>query len=184
MIILVSASSRAKECAAAIEQQNHQETKIANSSSKAIEFLQADEYDIVVVDESFQQVESGAECLVASHAGNAIAVYVNLGLHGTSRVAQEVHRALQRLVSQRVASMRAAEGLLRNELRGQITAILLNSELALREHQLPTTAAAKMKEVHNLAEEMRARLDGNVVPARVVAKGASEKARAAAAGSR
>jgi len=75
-------------------------------------------------------------------------------------VAQDVNRALQRLVSERLASMRAAENLLRNELRGQVTAILLNSELALREAQLPTSAAAKMKEVHDLAEQMRMRLDG------------------------
>ena len=73
MIILVSASSRAKECAAAIEQQNHQETQVATSLAKAIELLQAHEYDINVVDESFQQVESCAERLVASHAGNAVA---------------------------------------------------------------------------------------------------------------
>lgn len=72
--------------------------------------------------------------------------------------------------------MRAAENLLRNELRGEVTAILLNSELALREGQLPTNAVAKMKEVHDLAERMRVRLDGNVVPARVGAKVSSAKA--------
>jgi len=160
MIILVSASSRAKDCAAAIEEKNHQQTQVANSLAKAIEHLQDHEYDIIVVDESFQQVESGADSLVASHAGNAVPVYVNLALHGTDRVAQDVNRALQRLVSERLASMRAAENLLRNELRGQVTAILLNSELALREAQLPTSAAAKMKEVHDLAEQMRMRLDG------------------------
>lgn len=170
MIILVSASSRAKECATAIEQKTHQQTQVATSLAKAIEHLQAHEYDIIAVDESFQQVDSGAESLVASHAGNAIPVYVNLALHGTDRVAQEVNRALQRLVSERLVSMRAAENLLRNELRGQVTAILLNSELALREGQLPASAAAKMKEVHYLAEQMRARLNGNAVPAQVAKK--------------
>jgi chemotaxis response regulator CheB len=160
MIILVSASSRAKECAAAIEQKNHQETKIANSLAKAIDLLQADEYDVIVLDESFQQVEAGAETLVASHAGNAMPVYVNLSLHGMDRVGWEVSRALQRLSAERLASMRAAENLLRNELRGQVTAILLNSELALREGQLPTGATAKMKEVRDLAEQMRLRLEG------------------------
>jgi hypothetical protein len=170
MIILVSASSRAKECAAAIEKKNQLETQVAASLPKAIEYLQAHEYDIIVVDESFQQVEAGAESLVASHAGNAIPVYVNLALHGTDRVAQEVNRALQRLVSERVASMRVAESLLRNELRGHVTAILLNSELAMREAQLPTSAAAKIKEVHDLAEQMRVRLDGSVALSRSAPK--------------
>ena len=53
MIILVSASSRAKECSAAIEQKSHQETQMAASLSKALELLPSHEYDIIVVDESF-----------------------------------------------------------------------------------------------------------------------------------
>jgi DNA-binding response OmpR family regulator len=49
MIILVSASSRAKECAAAIEQKNHLETQVAASLPKAVELLQAYQYDIIVI---------------------------------------------------------------------------------------------------------------------------------------
>jgi hypothetical protein len=147
MIILVSASSsRAKECAAAIEQKSHQETQMAASLSKALELLPSHEYDIIVVDESFQQVESGAEGLVTTYAGNAVLVYVNLSLHGVERVASEVNRAVLRLVTERLASLRAAENLLRNEMRGQVTAILLNSELALRKGQLPASAVTKMKQ--------------------------------------
>ena len=180
MIILVSASSGAKECATAIEQKNRLETQVATSLAKAIELLQAHEYEIIVVDESFQQVEAGAESLVTGHAGNAIPVYVNLALHGTDRVALEVNRALQRLTTERLASMRAAESLLRNELRGQVTAILLNSELALREGQLPASAAAKMKEVHDLAEEMRTRLDGRTTVQATMTGRASAKSAASA----
>jgi hypothetical protein len=180
MIILVSASSRAKECATTIEQKTHQQTHVATALAKAIEQLQAHEYDLIVVDESFQQVESGAESLVSSHAGNAIPVYVNLALHGTDRVALEVNRALQRLTAERLSSMRSAENLLRNELRGQVTAILLNSELALREGQLPTSAAAKMKEVHDLADQMRVRLDGGVALSRSAPKAPSGKPAVAA----
>jgi hypothetical protein len=160
MIVLVSASSRAKECAAAIEQKSHQETQMAASLPKALELLQSHEYDIVVIDESFQQVEAGADSVIIGHSGNAMLVYVNLSLHGTDRVAMEVNRALQRSLSERLTSMRAAENLLRNELRGQVTAILLNSELALRDGQLPPTAADKLQEVHDLAEQMRAKLEG------------------------
>lgn len=175
MIIFVSASSRAKECAVAIEQKTRQETQVANSLAKAIELLQAQEYDVIVVDESFQQVEASTESLVAHHAGAAMPVYVNLSLHGTDRVAIQVNLAIQRLVAEKLASMRAAENLLRNELRGEVTAILLNSELALREGQLPTNAAAKMKEVHDLAERMRVRLDGQTTaPVRITGRAAAK----------
>jgi hypothetical protein len=55
MIILASASSRAKECAAAIEQKNHLETQAGASLPKEVELLHAHQYDIIVVDESFQR---------------------------------------------------------------------------------------------------------------------------------
>jgi hypothetical protein len=66
---------------------------------RPLNFFKAHQYDIIVVDESFQQVEAGAESLVASHAGKAMPVYFNLSLHGTDRVAKEVNRALQRLTT-------------------------------------------------------------------------------------
>jgi chemotaxis response regulator CheB len=131
MIILVTASSRAEECAAAIEQKTHQHAQIATSLNRAIELLQTHDYEVVVLDESFQQVEIGAETLVTNHAGMAVPIYVNLSLHGAERVAQEVNQGLRRLLGEKLASMRAAESAVRNELRGEITAILLNSELAL-----------------------------------------------------
>lgn len=105
-------------------------------------------------------MESGAESLVISHLGNAIPVYVNLALDETDPVALAVNRALERLTTERLASMATAENLRRNELRGEVIAILQNSELGLREGQLPAAAAAKLLEVHSIAEPMRARLEG------------------------
>jgi hypothetical protein len=180
MILLVSASSRAKECAAAIEQKTQQTTQVATSLANAVERLQAQEFDVVVIDESFQQLEAAAESLIGSHSETAMQIYVNLSLHGAERVTTDVTRGLQRLVGERLASMRAAENLLRNDLRGQVTAILLNSELALREGQLSTGAAAKVREVHELAEQMRGRLDGNAIPAQVAKKVSPTKSAATA----
>ena len=164
MIVLVSASSRAKECAAAIEQKSHQQAQVAASLSKALELLQTHEYEIVVLDECFQQVEAGAAAAITGNAGNAMMVYVNLSLHGTDRVTLEVNRAVRRLASEKLALMRSAESLLRNDLRGQVTAILLNTELALREAQLPTAAAAKIKAVYELAKQMRDNLEDPATP--------------------
>lgn len=159
MILLVTASSRAKECAAAIEQKTHIKTQIASSLSKAVAGLETHDYDTLVLDESFQQVENGIEGLVTSHAGMAVPIYVNLALHGTERVALEVNCGIQRLASERLASMRAARNDLRSELRGEVTAILLNSELALRERSLPPSAVEKLRVVHELAERMRQKLE-------------------------
>jgi hypothetical protein len=159
MILLVTASARAEECATAIEQKAHQKVKTAGSLNRTIELLQTHEFDVLVLDESFQQLEVGAESLMTTHAGMAVPIYVNLSLHATERVALEVKRGLQRLIAEKLAAMRAAEHLLRNELRGEVTGVLLNSELALREQSLSTGVAQKLDVIHDLAEKMRRKLE-------------------------
>jgi hypothetical protein len=160
MIILVTTSSRAKECAAAIEQTTHQKTQIATSVARAVEFLQTHDYDVLLFDESFHETEIGAENLLLSHAGLAMPIYVNLALHSTERMAREVQTGLLRVVREKLAAMRSAENQLRSELRGEITGILLNSELAMREPSLSGDVAAKVRALHELAERMRSKLEG------------------------
>ena len=56
--------------------------------------------------------------------------------------------------------MRAAARELNHVLRGDLTAILLNTELALRERPLSSGAAEKLRVVCEMAERMRERLEG------------------------
>ncbi len=164
MIVLITGSSRAQECAAAIEKKTHHKTLVVSASAKAIECLQLHESEVLVMDESFQQSDSGAENLVLGHAGNALPIYVNLALHGAERVATEVNCGLQRRLRERAASMRAAGYELRNELRSEVTAILLNVELALREKSLAPSTAEKLGIVHEMAEKMRHKLEDRPAP--------------------
>ena len=55
-----------------------------------------------------------------------------------------------------------AEQALHNELMGTVTALLLSCEMALRvpEVQNAAEAKAKMRAVYELAQEVRAKLDG------------------------
>jgi signal transduction histidine kinase len=159
VILLVTGSSRAQECVAAIEKKTHQKTMVACSPAKAAESLQTHEFDTLVMDESFQQVDSASENLVIAQCGSALPIYVNLALHGADRVATLVSCGLQRLVRERTAAMRAATNELRNELRGEVTAILLNTELALREKALAPGAVEKLSTVHETADRMRRKLE-------------------------
>jgi hypothetical protein len=136
MVILATTSSRAKECAAAIERTTHQKTQIATSLARAVECLQTHDYDVLVLDESFNHAEIGRVNMLLNHAGLAMPIYVNLGLHGTEPVTREVQNGMLRLVREKPAAMRSAENVLRGLLRGEVTANLLNSELALREPSL------------------------------------------------
>jgi DNA-binding NtrC family response regulator len=160
MVILVTTSPRARECAAAIEQTTHQKTQIATSLARAVECLQTHDYDVLVIDESFNHAEIGGVNLLLNHAGLAMPIYVNLALHGTDRVTREVHNGILRFVREKLSAMRSAENVLRNMLRGEVTAILLNSELALRETSLSASIAERIHVMHDLAERMRLKLEG------------------------
>src|SRR3974390_1536557 len=101
MIVLLTASSRARECAEAIEARTHQHTVIANTLAGAAECVKRQEAEALVVDESFQQIENGIDSLLAKTAVIAVPLHVNLSLHGAERVAVEVSCGLQRLSQER-----------------------------------------------------------------------------------
>jgi hypothetical protein len=88
-----------------------------------------------------------------------LSIYVNLALHGTERVAEEVSFGLQRQARERAGAMRAAADELRNHLRGEVTAILLNAELALREKALSASTAEKLTTISEMADSMRRKLE-------------------------
>ena len=160
MIVLVTGSSRAEECAAAIERKTQQKTAVVRSLTRVVECLQQFEVEALVIDESFQQVESGIDNVVATHSSTAVPIYVNLSLHGAERVALEVSCGLQRLAHERLLSMRATAAEFRSQLRGEVTAILLNAEMAMRETPSATGAADRLRALHEMAERMRQKLEG------------------------
>jgi signal transduction histidine kinase len=159
MILLVTASSRAKECAAALETSARQKVDVAHSVSRALAKLQQTEYDALVVDESLVEIDDGAVNALLNHAGMAMPIYINLGLHRTERLVREVIAGLMRKHAEHLGARRSAITELQSQLRGDLTGILLASELALRESSIPPRVADRINSVHRLAEQIRTRLE-------------------------
>jgi signal transduction histidine kinase len=159
MILLVTASSRAKECAAALETSARQNVDLAHSVPRALAKLQRTEYDTLVIDESLVEIDDSAVNALLNHAGMAMPIYINLGLHRTERLVSEVIAGLARKHAERIGAKRSAITELQSQLRGDLTGILLASELALRESALPPRVADRINSVHRLAEQIRTRLE-------------------------
>jgi len=159
MILLVTTSSRAKDYAAALELGTGHKTQVAGSVPQAITRMQAAEYDLLLTDQSLLEADFRALDTLLNHCGTAIPVYVNLALHSSERIVREVQVALRRAQDERAVAERVAGKILRNELRSEVTGILLNSELALRNGALSPEIADKIKSVRELAEKMRSRLE-------------------------
>jgi CheY-like chemotaxis protein len=158
MILLVTTSSRAKECAAALEQGTGHPTQVANSVPHAIARLQTTEYDALAIDQSLLEADFRALDTLLNHAGTALPIYVNLALHHNDRVLRETQVALRRAEKEKKWAMSMAERILRNQLRGEVTGILLTSELALRQPAIPAEVVTKIRLVQDMAEKMRSRL--------------------------
>ena len=47
---------------------------------------------------------------------------------------------------------------MRNQLRGEVTGILLTAQLALRHAHIPSEVVEKLELMHQMAEKMRVRL--------------------------
>jgi CheY-like chemotaxis protein len=159
MILLVTTSSRARECAAALEQGTGHKTHVASSVPQAVTKMQAAEFDGLAIDQSLLESDFRALDTLLNRCGIAVPLYVNLALHSNERVAREVQVALRRAEKEKLMATRTAEQLLRNQLRSQVTGILLNSELALRQKSISPDVAEKVRSVRELAEKMRSQLE-------------------------
>jgi hypothetical protein len=158
MILLVTTSSRAKECAAALEQGTGHKTHLATSVPQAVSKLQAAEYEGLAIDQSLLESDFRALDTLLNHCGIAMPLHVNLALHSIERVVREVQVALRRGEQEKLMATRTAGRVLRNQLCSEVTGILLNSELALRQTSISPDVADKIKSVRELAEKMRSQL--------------------------
>ena len=159
MILLITSSSRAPEYSIALGNAIGEEAEIANTTKQALAQLRNGEYTAVVIDEAFVESEPEAIDMLLRHAGMAVPAYVNLAISAPQRVIRDLKVTLRRQEESRMIAIRAAESLLRTELRGAVTGILLSTELALRTPDLPIDAADKMRSVCQLATEIRSRLE-------------------------
>jgi CheY-like chemotaxis protein len=161
MILLVTTSSRGKECAAALEQGTGHKTFVANTVPQALHRLHTAEYDAIIVDQFLVDGDLSGLNSLLNRCGMAMPVYINLALNSAERLVREVQVALRRIDSERLLAMSSAQKILSDQLRGNLTGILLSSELALRQGAIAPEVAEKVRSVRDLAEKMRTQLGNN-----------------------
>jgi hypothetical protein len=159
MILIITTSPRAGECAAAIERATGESAHTASNFRRALRLLRLQEYDAIVVDQCQPEAESEAGELLPALSGAAVLIFMNLAISGVDRVVRDVRAALHRRDQEQRVAMQAAERTLSSEIKDALTGILLSSQLALSEPALPPGAEAKLRSVCELAEQMRSRLE-------------------------
>src|SRR5204863_6960722 len=132
MILLITPSARAQDCAKALHEATGETTQVADTLRQALAHLRAQEFSAVVIDQSFLETEPDESETVLEHIGAAIPVHVNFGINSTDRVVRELRAALHRRKKEVLRARQDAQQALRNELKSTVTALLLSCEIALQ----------------------------------------------------
>lgn len=158
MILIVTSSKSATEAANLLESAMSESVQLADSVRKAVSLLRNNEYTAIVLDEPMVETEPEPLDSLLNNAGMAVPVFLNFAITSADRMIREVKNAMRRHEESRLVAIRAAESLLRSEIRDAVTGILLSTELALKS-DLPAEAEQKLKSVCHLATQIRARLE-------------------------
>jgi hypothetical protein len=132
------------------------------TSSQALAQLCARENVAVLIDHAFLETEPVESDMVLEHIGTAVPVHLNFATSNMDRVACELRAALHRRKKQVLMVRHEVQQTLRNELKSTITALLLSCEMALQVPDLQSEAKSRMRAIHELAQEVRLKLDGPI----------------------
>jgi hypothetical protein len=158
MILFITPSLRASECAAALEVATGHSVRFSPSLQEAASLLRSQEYEAIVLDQGLMEADPEQGELVLQHVGTAIPIYVNCAISNKERVVREVSAALRRWEREKTLAGKAAEQALLGQLREPLTAMLLECELLLSaRHSAPTSE--KLRALNRLAREIADRLE-------------------------
>jgi len=161
MILLVTSSLRAEECATALRGATGEEVVLAESLRRAASLLRAESFLGVVLDQYLLETEPDETETVMEHLGSAIPLQVNLAIMGIDRLVREVRAGMQRRHREEAIARQAAMNTLQNELNGTLTALLLSCEMAIKVPGVPSEASEKLASAHKLVQDLRAQLESH-----------------------
>jgi DNA-binding NtrC family response regulator len=158
MILLITPSARIKECAQSLESATSLAVHTAISLQEAGSRLREQEYAAVIVDQFLLEADPDESEQILQHIETAVPVYLNFAITGIPRVVRETRTALARRHREEKVARQSAERAVWNELKEDVTAMLLACDLALAVPNVPTPAVEKLRSVHDLAFHIRERL--------------------------
>ncbi len=159
MNLFVSASPRSGACAAAIEESTQIRTAVCADATKAKNQVRSGEYTAIIFDQAGIDPDPEVPENILRNAGLAVPVFVNSALMATARITAEVRSALARIEREKRLAVRQAEALLRSDLKGEITGILIAAQLVLSAPDNPSFVEEKVRDIEQLATRMRGRFE-------------------------
>jgi hypothetical protein len=158
MILLIWSSERARDYAFSIEHAVQEPVQIASSLHEGCDRLRSDEFSAVIVDQWVTEAEPEPTSILFDHLGPAVPVFVNFGISGLERILRELRAALSRRGREMVLARHVARQALRDELKDDVTALLLSCDVALQESGLSTGAEERLRKIKEFASRITSKL--------------------------
>ena len=128
----------------------------ASSRRGGLAMLRRGQYALVLLDEALLDSDALSTDLLFQNAGPAPVVELDLSATSPARIVRQVRSALQRRAQDEKRAQEAAAASLQAELRGLLSGLLLESQLALREAR--PEQAPKLRQLVQMADDLRNRL--------------------------
>jgi hypothetical protein len=174
-ILIVSGVEGICNCADVVQKQLGIPVEVAEGRRVALGILRKKEFSAVVVDETLAECDPAAADAIWEHAGTAIPLQINFALSGAARIIREVRAALNRREREQAVALLAAREDIGSELRNTITGLLLQSQLALSQSDVPTVVAEKLRVVADLAGTLRQQLSAPSQPSNTAAPASTHR---------
>jgi CheY-like chemotaxis protein len=158
VILLVTPLPAARDCCARLQQATEEPVFTAQNFLEALARLRTAPYTLVVFDRHLVEAEPNEFLTTFSHLGDAVLLEINFALTGIDRLMHEVQAALQRREHNLTAVHAAAARALQNEFSENLTALLLDCDLAVNLPGLPPAAANKLSSIQRTVENLRNQL--------------------------
>jgi hypothetical protein len=132
--------------------------QVACSLHEGCDRLRSGEYSAVVVDQWITEAEPEPTSVVFDHLGMAVPVFVNFGISGLERILRELRAALSRRGLETVLARHGARQALRNELKEDVTVLLLSCGVLLEDPSVSASARARLRQIEELANHIKEKL--------------------------
>jgi hypothetical protein len=163
-ILMITAIAGAENCATVLSKQFGLKVETAASRKEGLAALRRREFAVIVIDQSLgENAERGADSLL-KNAGMAIPLEINFAISGCGRVVREVRAALLRRDREIELARSAAVSSLQSDLRETLAGLLLQSQLALSEPEIPSRLSERLQLLLELATSLHQRLDRPPMP--------------------
>jgi hypothetical protein len=155
MILLVTASKRAPDCANALHQATGEPVTIAQNFSEAVMQLRTAAFSVAIFDRNLVEAEPLESATAWAHLETAIVLEINLAFTRLDRMIGEVQSARKRDERNQAAARLIATHSLQGELNQTLTALLLDCDLAAQMVGLPSAACERLASIRGHAERLR-----------------------------